>query len=126
MSRGWRCCATSACRSASRENETNGQAFQDRPGEAQAEVRGAQVQPVPALRAPPRVPAQVPDVPDLPAQAGAPRRGDGAHQELLVGKYSTSAARTPVSARPGGRGRTNDEPGSALEGEGSRTKDERE
>ena len=43
----------------------SGQAVDDRQGEAQAEVRGARVHPLPPVRAAPRLHSEVRDVPDL-------------------------------------------------------------
>src|SRR5262249_38768067 len=98
--------------------QTNGQALQDCPGEAQAEVRGAQVQPLPAVRAAAGVSPQVPDVPDLPAQPRTGRRGDGAHQELLV-TTARPRARTLRTSTPGmGPGRAG---GTAARGRTTRS-----
>ena len=50
----------------------------------QAEVRGARLHPLPALRPPQGRLPQVRPVPDLPAGDGPPRRAARRHQELLV------------------------------------------
>ena len=81
------CSASSACPSAPKPQAIrryHGQAFQDGAGQAQAEVQGAAVQPLPALRAAARLPPQVPDVPALLPQACAAGRDHRRHQVELV------------------------------------------
>jgi hypothetical protein len=56
----------------------------DRQGQAQAEVFGAPLQPVPALRSSSRILEEVPVVPDMLSQSGAERRNPRSDQIELV------------------------------------------
>src|SRR5205085_12189327 len=91
------CSATWACRSAPRGRKQNGQAVQDCPGEAQAEVPRARLPPLPPLRAESRLFEQVRDVPHLlpqPCVAGRSHRSD---QEQLVAAEKEHRAGAPFN-----------------------------
>src|SRR5215472_8334561 len=101
MTRAARCCAGSDSRS--RRTDKSGEEVADRQGEAEAQVRGARLHQVHALRAAARGVPEVRAVPDLLPGPGPPRRTAWHHQIQLVtkmGHQTRTWARAPRARRP--------------------------
>src|SRR5215472_5708581 len=101
MTRAARCCAGSDSRS--RRTDQSGEEGADRQGEAEAQVRGARIHQVRALRAPACGVPEVRAVPDLLPDHGPPRRTAWHHQIELVTNIGTDknlGARLARARRP--------------------------
>ena len=85
--RARRCCGRSACRSAAEES-TVAKTCLTSEGDAAAEVQGAAVQPLPAVRAAAGVLPPLPDVPALPARSRAQGADSRPDQGELVTRMS--------------------------------------
>src|SRR3954447_4226966 len=82
------CSASSASPS---RKATDGEDWTEGQGRSQAEVQGARLHPLPALRPPEGRLPQVRPVPDLPAGDGPPRRAARRHQvELVTSRLASS------------------------------------
>src|SRR5690606_40065523 len=85
------------------KGKDRGESLEDGGSDPQAEVQGPAAQPLPALRAAACLPPEVPDVPDLLPDAGAPRRDPWCDQVLLVREAYAARDRTTAWCGEAGR-----------------------